>query len=347
VSKAVAGVLTMRLVEQGEFALGDATRTHAPTLPDHHTHTLGQLVSNRGCVRHYINNDPVNAQDNQYNTALAAAPLFWDDALVCTPGSYFYTTHGYTLLGAGLEGATGKSTATLVQEQIANAFNLPTLRAEDNSQSVKYRSKLYSGGAEVTRDNTSWKILGGGLEASTYDLARLGMKLLDGSVISDANRTTLWTPPNNASNYALGWSTGTDQGTPVVAKDGAWTGSRAYIRMYPDKGYTIALLSNQRGHNLPDLGRQLGTLLLDAEAVSAAGVAPLQPQLGALDAEEIEEAEEVVGSLGSLHLTLPIITNPLPAIRPESVPGDMEEEIVAQPIAPSVMQTLFLPAVMK
>ncbi|MCX6049739.1 MAG: hypothetical protein NT075_31960, partial [Chloroflexi bacterium] len=167
-----------------------------------------------------------------------------------------------------------------------------------------------------------------------------------------------WLPPNNASNYAFGWSTGTDQGTPVVAKDGAQTGSRAYIRMYPEKGYVIVLLSNQRQHDLPSLGRQIGTLLLDAEnAMTAAGVMPIQPIADSLiAADDAEGEDEVVGSLGRLHLVLPITTKPVTPIR--AVPGadlgenqedelQIENPIVDQPPVVNGAQSIFLPLVTK
>jgi CubicO group peptidase (beta-lactamase class C family) len=51
--KTVAGALALRLDQTTMFDVDDATRTHAPTLPVLHTHTVAQLLSNRGGVRHY------------------------------------------------------------------------------------------------------------------------------------------------------------------------------------------------------------------------------------------------------------------------------------------------------
>ncbi|WP_281275787.1 serine hydrolase [Thermomonospora umbrina] len=104
VSKAVAGVLTMKMVEADEVNLSTPTRNYVPTMPTEHAHTIGQLLSNRGCVRDY-DDDGETWDDMPYASALDASRMFWNDDLVCTPPTYHYSTHGYTLLGAALEAA--------------------------------------------------------------------------------------------------------------------------------------------------------------------------------------------------------------------------------------------------
>ncbi len=313
--KAVAGVLALEMQEQGLVNLSNTTRSYVPSLPALHTHTLRQLLSNRAGVRHYNNgSDPTKDVDDQYNTQLAAAALFSADPLVFAPGTdYGYSTHGYTLLGAALEGATGDSTATLLREQLSEPFGLTTLRAENRSAPNANRATLYmgtnSGPEEVDPDNISWKLLGGGCEASTADYARLGIKLLNGSILGPAALNTLWTPPDGQANYAMGWDTGTHLGEQVVAKSGAQTGAASYIRIYPDQEIVIAILSNQRGHSPRDLAVSIGALLLNSgvggnsnSAAEVAGdLAQADDPLGDPDAE--------FGEL-ELGITLPITLPP-------------------------------------
>jgi CubicO group peptidase (beta-lactamase class C family) len=268
--KAVAGALAMRLDQTTTFDVGDATRMHAPTLPAFHTHTVAQLLSNRGGVRHYnAGADATKNVNTQYNTALAGSALFQNDPLVNNPGAaYSYSTHGFTLVGAALEGFTGDPIAEILNDRLSAPFNLPTLQAEDRSIPHAQRATLYqgsnSGPVTVTPDNISWKVLGGGCEVSAFDYARFGMKLVNGSILNQDNLDRLWTRPNAQANYALGWSTGTDQDTRVVAHSGSQTGARSYIRVYPDREIVIAILSNQRGHDATQLGRDIGTLILNA-----------------------------------------------------------------------------------
>jgi len=308
VSKAVAGVLSMRLVDKGKVNLDNTTRKYASYLPKHHTHTPRQLLSNRSGVRHYLDgDDPTKDVDQQYDTAKAASGLFSGDELQFTPGKdYLYSTHGYTLLGAALEGATGKSAATLVVNELTTPYGLDSLRPEDRGQANPDRSSLYSGGKEATADNVSWKLLGGGLESSAYDLARLGIKLLDGTVLKSQSRTTMWTKPDNLKSYGLGWSVGTEDGTAYASKDGEQLGASSYLRIYPDRGIVIAVLTNQRDSDAPALAKDIGKLLLaegllsdttaDATADATAASNDVPPATGTDGAGAVEGGREMVGS---------------------------------------------------
>lgn len=266
ISKAVGGVISMRLVEQNQLNLDNATRSYVPSLPAFHSHTVRQAVSNRSGIGHYEDYPAVNGH---YNTALAAAQQIQDVPLVYTPGmGYKYSTHAYTFLGAALESASGQSIGTIVDNQITTPFGLNSLKVEDRSVPNSKRATLYNtSNQEVSADDLSWKVLGGGLESSVYDLTRFGMQILNGAILTPGSQTELWTPPDGFSNYALGWSTGSEAGTQVVAKDGAQNGARSYTRIYPQKGIVISILTNRKngGHNPVQLGRDIGALMLASQ----------------------------------------------------------------------------------
>lgn len=246
VSKAVAGVLTMRMQEQGDLDLSDDTRDHVPTMPAHHTHTISDLVANRACVRHYGDVPSTGFANQPFGTALAASQEFWDDDLMCTPGAYYYSTHGYTLLGAALEAAGGDDVKDLIRTRLQGPFALGTLGPQDFSAAVHRMAIYTSGDDEVDTPNNDWKVLGGGLDSSAADLASFGAKLIDGQIIGDDSFTEMVTPPNGVHNYAHGWNTDTENGYDVVAKGGSWTGNLAYLRLYPELGISIACTTTPR-----------------------------------------------------------------------------------------------------
>ncbi len=290
VSKAVAGALSLRLDEKGLVDIDDPSSAHIPGLPAFHTHTVSETISNRSGIGHY---DEYPSIVGAYNTALAAAMQLWNTPLVGNPGSqYFYSTHAYTFLGASLEGTVGDPLGTIFEDTLREPYNLNTLNLENRSVPNKYRATLYNTqNNEVSADDLSWKVLGGGLEASTYDLARFGAKLVDGTILSQASLNSMWTPPDNLSNYALGWNTGTHLGSSVVAKSGAQNGARSYIRIYPDDEIVIVVMTNRKGggHSPSELAKAIGALILNFQAggssISPAGV-------GALLIDEIEEPQE-------------------------------------------------------
>ena len=264
VSKAIAGVLLMRLADQNKIDPAATTRIYAPELPVHHTHTLEQLTSNRGGVGHYSQLG-LGTVNTQYGTALEASALFWSNGLISSPGtSYSYSTHGYTLLGSGIEGATGESIGDVLSNELGSGLGLTTLRAEDRSITNEFRTTLYNtNNTEAIADNISWKVLGGGLEASAYDLIRFSAMLMDGLILSNEAMEQLGTvpSPNNVS-YAMGWSVGTQQGEFSIRKDGSQLGANTYLRLFPELDLGIVVLINRRNSQPGQLSSDIANAIL-------------------------------------------------------------------------------------
>lgn len=268
VAKAVGGVLTFRLMEQDpDLDLTDTTRSWVPAMPDHQTHTVGQLLSNRGCVGHY---DQLGSASGDFDTALEASEEFWEEDLVCDPtvdDVDFYSTHGYTFLGAALEAAAGDDIKALVRDELVVPFDTGTLRTQ---RSTGHRMSQYdTDDDEISPSNNDWKVLGGGIESSTADLARFGAMLANGEILSRTSFNTMWTPPTpaldedgNPSNYAFGWSTGMVGSQQVVAKNGSQSGVRSYLRLYPGADVSVAVITNSKAQNPDGLGRDIGDLVL-------------------------------------------------------------------------------------
>ena len=265
VSKAVAGVLALRMdAKYGSLSMADKVRTHLPQLPRHHSYSVAQTVMNRSCVVSYPDGFDEQNQTH-YDTALDAVEEFMDQRLGCTPGSYLYSTHAYTVLGAVLEKVAGKSIDQIVLDEITNPFGLETLRPETQAGGLDDRVQLYrTNGDEYDGDDTSNKTLGGGLVSTARDLVRFGNGILDGTILTAAQRTTLWTP---IGGYAYGWDVGTADhaGERVVGKSGGQPGAKSYLRVYPDDGIVIAVLSNRwkGGHSASALSKRIGELVLD------------------------------------------------------------------------------------
>lgn len=52
----------------------------------------------------------------------------------------------------------------------------------------------------------------------------------------------------------------------MVAKNGAWTGNLAYLRIYPEDEIVVAVLMNDRSgdQSATQLGRDIGAIVLDS-----------------------------------------------------------------------------------
>jgi CubicO group peptidase (beta-lactamase class C family) len=270
------GTLAAKLEDEGQLAdgtpvsldLSDATSTYVANLPASHSHSVEELLSHLGCVWHYDTGpEPPNGF---YATATAATLSISNTPPLagCTIGvDRNYSTHGFTFVGAVLEQATGRPVDRLVKEEIANRYGLSSLRAqfETSSLPANYeRAAPYNdAGNETSYEDSSWKVLGGGLEINAVDLALFGWKTLNAQIVDAATRDNrLWTRVVANQPNGLAWEIGTIGGRRVAEHGGSWSGARSHIRVYRDDGLSIAILSNRRGHDPAALATNIGTAVL-------------------------------------------------------------------------------------
>jgi CubicO group peptidase (beta-lactamase class C family) len=284
VSKIVGAVLAARLQEQGLVDLSMLSRDLPmappgtpievggvpmldPQLPQRHLHTPEQLLAKTGCMWHYP--EGPEPAPGHYRWRAEALVQIWDSDLLlgCVPGQqYHYSTHGFSIVGAILEGATGTPIARLIQDEIAGPFGLGSLRAmytEDGlpanyDRASPYRLVYPSKTANATTNpsietgyhDNSWKVLGGGLEVNAVDLARFGWKTLNTEIVSDtaylwASRTsgaTNWGSGGRAPAVGLGWRV---SGTRAW-HGGSWDGVGAELFIDRKDEIVVAVLTNRR-----------------------------------------------------------------------------------------------------
>jgi CubicO group peptidase (beta-lactamase class C family) len=263
VSKAVAGTLAMRMMaKHPSLDLSDPVRDYLPQLPAHHTYSFGQSLMNRSCLDHYP--DGMSTQNQtHYDSSLEVLEEYADQALVCTPGSYKYSTYAYNAACAVFEQLEDKSTDQIALDELSTPFGLTTLRTENLAGGLADRATLYeTDNDEYGGDDTTNKRCGGGFVSSARDLTRFGTGILDGTILTEDQREEMWDP---IGSYAIGWDVGTaDSGERVVGKAGGQPGANAYLRIYPDDGIVISVLSNRQrgGHSASRLSREIGELML-------------------------------------------------------------------------------------
>lgn len=280
----------------GPLTIDAGSTTVSIDMPAHHDHTLEDLLSNRGCVKAYGPHAHPGGRVYRYFANARHASFayydggdeetrFWDEELIsgCEIGEdYEYSTHGFTYLGAALEQETGTDVDELIETHLSEPYNLSTLQAEDRREPHDHRASVYDhndsfGGynQELQEwddgesppswlqhnfvDSLNWKILGGGMEASTYDMVRLGNRLIEGDILSPDGLEKLWTPTSDDEDYALGWRVDGEFDQAMLEDDydgdddfvarhgGDQPGGNANWRIYPADNLVIAVMANRRG----------------------------------------------------------------------------------------------------
>jgi serine beta-lactamase-like protein LACTB len=269
ISKAVTGVLALRLVERGELELEAEVQRYVPSFPvkPEGAIRVRHLLCHQSGIRHYRGAEMLrNTHSASLERALA---IFEQDPLVAPPGTAFhYTTYGYTLLGCALERASGVAFGELLERELARPLGLATLRVDSNVELIRHRAQGYVRDARGAYRNsvpvdTSYKIPGGGLVASAPDAARLLVALGRGEVLGDAAREALCAPQALAdgapTGYALGWRVaGSEARTRELWHTGAQQRVSTILYGRPGQGLAVAVFCNLEGvKGLLELARDL------------------------------------------------------------------------------------------
>lgn len=270
VSKSVTATLAMQLVEQGVLDLDADIHTYIPDYPAlPFTLTTRQLLSHQGGIRHYrfAPNPPVFSEmalNQEFETTADALSLFSDDPLLFEPDTDFsYTTYGYTLAGAAIEGATGEDLFTLLSENLFVPLGMSHSAADTTTPRVPnrvsgYLSLPYFDGLLPSPEvNLSNKWAGGGIASTPTDLVRFGNAVLAGEIVSPDLRDEMWTPRStsdgelNPQHYGLGWRNGglyypsdSENIITLINHGGTAIDGLTALLIFPESGLVVAMTAN-------------------------------------------------------------------------------------------------------
>lgn len=272
VSKPLTAVAALHLAETGVLDLDADIRTYVPDFPEKaFPVTARQLLAHQGGIRHYRPAFNLHApylpsesgSARVYDTVGHSLDAFAGDALLFEPGTGFqYSTYGYTLLSAALEGASGTAFLDLMEARVFAPAQMARTGADFDAPEPAGRVTDYlaimGDGRVLTAPNTSQSVkwAGGGLLSTPSDLARFGSALLAGDLIGADAFAELSTPrvlPDGSSPqlYASGMRTAEvtfreGDETPVLLlhHGGTSTGAQAALVIIPEHNLVVAITAN-------------------------------------------------------------------------------------------------------
>lgn len=279
ISKPLTAIVAMLAAEDGTLDLDADIRTYVPEFPEKPWPiTARQLLTHQGGIVHYSNGPVIRTKreydvENPYKDTILSLDTFKESPLVCEPGTrHSYTTHGYMLLAAVVERATGTPYAELVRKQIAEPLDMASLRPDYQWEQIPRRAVGYhrSGKGEIvpsTNTDVSWKLGGGGWISTVGDLARLAAGLMDDAIVPAAVREQMWTRQRTRdgaeTGYGLGFSVGRMNGMRLVGHSGSQEKARTHMLLCPEMGAAIVLMSNDESADLGTLTRDLLRLVVE------------------------------------------------------------------------------------
>ncbi len=255
VSKSLTSVALGRLDEMGRLDWDAPIQRYVPGFPaKRYPITVRQVAGHLAGIRHYREGEFENRK--HYASVTEGLEIFAADSLLFEPGTRFeYSSYGYNLLSAVIEGASGEPFLRFMQEQVFGPAGMAHTVAEEPDSVIPGRGRYYtradSTGPVINApfvDNT-YKWASGGFLSTAEDLAWFGQRLLEGQLVRKATRDLLWTSmqtsDGTATEYGVGWTVETDSlGHRRIRHSGGSVGGTAQLVIYPDDRLIIALLVN-------------------------------------------------------------------------------------------------------
>jgi len=285
VSKAVTSVGLARLFQDGRIDLDAPVRTYVAAFPTKRWPVpVGLLAGHMGGVRHYANpfgrkflKETFNRE--HYASVTDALEIFADDPLLYEPGTAFqYSTHGYTLLSAAMEGASGQAYLVFMHQRVFTPLGMEHTGPDDGTlfgplPAVPYHmdqviapllTRLGSPDRSLRRRyvrppdaDPSYKWAGGGLLSTPSDLVRMANALMSYEIADSLTVERLWTPQRlsdgsvNPQRYGMGWRIeheaellGLSDSVRVVHHGGSSPGGSAFLLLVPESRVAVAVVTN-------------------------------------------------------------------------------------------------------
>jgi len=268
ITKVWTATLVMQLVEEGRVGLDDPVRTHVPELrlADESaaaTLTVGQLLAHTAGFEGDVFTDTGRGDDclERYVAQLADVPQLFP------PGEQFsYNNAGYCLLGRLVEVLRGKPFDDCVSEHLITPLGL-THAANGPYEAILHRVAVGHLRPEPDADEVPapiWAMArsnapaGSMLSMRARDLLAFARMHLDDGRAADG--TAVLAPATVAAMrerqvelpdlrvmgdaWGLGWELFDSLGTPVMGHDGNTIGQASFLRVLPEKGLAVVLLTN-------------------------------------------------------------------------------------------------------
>jgi serine beta-lactamase-like protein LACTB len=286
VSKPLTATASMQLWERGKLDLDAPVQKYCPAFPQKQWPvTTREVLGHLAGIRHYhhdaTQDDPEIGNVKHFDDPIAAGLKFFaDEPLLFQPGTKFnYSTHGYTLVGCVIEGASGEKYVDYMREDIFGPAGMAATQADDHYTVIPYRTRFYSkdkAGRVINADflDSSYKIPGGGLISSADDMARFEVAILNDRLIQRGTRDAMWTPQkasDGAQNgYAFGWGSGKADGIAAVGHSGAQQGTSTAIFIAPDQRDGVVVLVNTDDADASALASELLKIVVATPAGKAA-----------------------------------------------------------------------------
>ncbi len=258
ISKALTSAALLQLVRERKLDLDAPVQKYVPAFPvKQYPVTTRQLAGHLAGIRHYHTGSPEAhradlVRTKHYASATEALEIFGQDTLLYPPGTrYHYSSYGWSLVGAVIEGASGQKYLDYMHDKVWKPLGLQrTDGARADSLGADRSTQYEATGEKAAAVDPSYNYPGAGLLSTAEDLVTYGNALLQGGYFDRGQAqallfTSQQTADGKPTGYGLGWNVLKDKaGRTVWFHRGLLPDGSGFLALYPEEKLVLAFLAN-------------------------------------------------------------------------------------------------------
>ncbi len=265
VSKPITAAALGLLIEAEKLDLDAPVQDYVPDFPEKRWPvTVRQVAGHISGIRHYRGNE--NGSSRRYSSVSEGLDIFESDALLFEPGTqYSYSSYGFNLLSAVVEGASGQGFLSLMRDSVFEPLEMRYSLAGYTDSIINHRTGFYERNGERTVLNApyvdnSYKWAGGGFLSTPEDLIRFGSAHLEAGFLEAKTLETLFTSQRlsdgETTGYGVGWTIREDE-QDIVGHGGGSVGGTSSLIVNRDTGLVVAAVGNLSGGPIAGMARRI------------------------------------------------------------------------------------------
>jgi len=256
VSKSITSAALGKLIDSGKINVNSEIHKYVPYFPKKkYNLTIKQIAGHTAGIRHYKKNEFLSKR--KYESVESGLKIFAKDTLLFPPGTKFsYSSYGYNLLSAAIEGASNEKFLRFIQNSVFDKLKMSSICADRNELIIPNRTSFYELDSEKKLLNAKYvdnscKWASGGFISNTKDLITFGNAMLDSKFLSRKTKDKLLTPQTlntgEKTKYGMGWVNFSDKENKCFGHYGGSVGGITMFKIYPNEELVVVVLTNLSG----------------------------------------------------------------------------------------------------
>jgi CubicO group peptidase (beta-lactamase class C family) len=253
VTKTMTAVTILQLVEKGKIDLDAEVQNYVPYFPRKPWPvTVRQLLGHLGGISHYKDYD-AEGHIKVPKDAREAIAIFENFELVAEPGTRFnYSSYGYNLLGAIIEGAAKQPYGDYMCENIWGPLGMDNTYIDSPDNIIPGRVKGYRLIEGKIKNSEyvdiSSRFAAGGTRSTVVDLLKFAGGVMHEKLLSQKITNEMFasmtTKDGRFTGYGMGWSINNANGRFSVSHSGGQAETSTWLILFPEENFAIAAACN-------------------------------------------------------------------------------------------------------